>query len=178
MKPIWLIAVLIAFLPMRSVICLPEQEMAKQAQLLLNQGKFNEAVILYQKLVAHQPADDRSKVGLSVALIYRNGRNYQHDLRKAIQLLQESIQLYEMIPNSKSQLAFRYFQLGMAYWYFGRSDFALSNFERCYLNDRSMIQSVYNSITILEELGRFEDANRKKQSYYQIAIENGLTPNI
>ncbi|MBW7858269.1 MAG: tetratricopeptide repeat protein [Leptonema sp. (in: Bacteria)] len=161
----------------RSLFCLPEQEMAKQARQLLSEAKFDEAAILYQKLLNRQAADDRSKVGLAVSLIYRNGRNYQNDLNKAIALLNESIQLHSMIPNSNQPLAFRYFQLGIAYWYLGRSDFALAAFDRCYLADRSMTAAVFNSITILEELGRFEEANQKKQFYRQIATENSVTPN-
>ena len=120
-----------------------------------------------------EPTSDALKMSLVQCLLFQNnGRTqkiYQSDLKKALKLLHESIQTYESVPGESKQLAMRYFYAALVHWYLDQPDLSLSAFERAYRTDTTLVAALYNPITLLEELGRYREAETYKQTYRLIA---------
>ncbi len=148
----------------------PERE---EAEALLRGGNYDEACPRLEALLVQEPTSDAIKMGLVQCLLLRSqSSSYPTDLRRALGLLQESIRLHEGIPGMEGPLARRHFYAGMALWYLNRSEQALSAFDRARRLDPSLHQALYNTITILEQLGRHEEARLRRQLYIRIHARN------
>lgn len=140
------------------------------AEALLKEGQFDAACPLIEAALRREPASDRLKMGLVRCLLMRReSADYVVDLRRALGLLKESIRIYEGIPGQEKALAWRHFYAGLALWYLNQPELALASFDRALRLDRTFHQALYNTITILDELGRYEEARLRKQTYIQIA---------
>ena len=140
------------------------------AEALIEKGQFDAACPIFESALRQEPTSDRLKMGLVRCLLFRReSTDYAVDLRRALRLLEESIRVYEGIPGQGKALAWRHFYSAMALWYLNQSEQALAAFDRAFRLDATLHQALYNSITILEELGRFEEARLRKQTYRRIA---------
>lgn len=143
---------------------------SEAAEALLKKGQFDAACPLIEAALRQEPTSDRLKMGLVRCLLMRReSAHYVVDLRRALRLLEESIRIYEGIPGQEKALAWRHFYAGMALWYLNQSELALAAFDRALRLDATFHQALYNSITILDELGRYEEARLRKQTYIRIA---------
>lgn len=143
---------------------------AEAAEALSKKGQFDAACPLIESALRQEPTSDRLKMGLVRCLLMRReSDDYVVDLRRALRLLEESIRIYEGIPGQEKALAWRHFYVGMALWYLNQSEQALAAFDRALRLDATFHQALYNSITILDELGRYEEARLRKQTYIRIA---------
>lgn len=143
---------------------------SEAAEALLKKGQFDAACPLIEAALRREPASDRLKMGLVRCLLMRReSADYVVDLRRALGLLKESIRIYEGIPGQEKALAWRHFYAGMALWYLNQPELALASFDRALRLDRTFHQALYNTITILDELGRYEEARIRKQTYIRIA---------
>ncbi|KAB2929382.1 MAG: tetratricopeptide repeat protein [Leptonema illini] len=142
----------------------------KAAEALIEKGQFDAACPFFESALRQEPTSDRWKMGLVRCLLMRReSADYAVDLRRALRLLEESIRIYEGIPGQEKALAWRHFYVGMALWYLNQSEQALAAFDRALRLDATFHQALYNSITILDELGRYEEARLRKQTYIRIA---------
>jgi tetratricopeptide (TPR) repeat protein len=144
--------------------------LAERPEDLIEKGQFDAACPLLEAALKKEPHSDRLKMGLVLCLLLRrDSRDYPSDLRQSLRLLEESILLYQGIPGEEKALAWRNFHAGMALWYLNQSEQALAAFDRAFRFDPALHQALYNSITILEELGRYEEARLRKEIYIRIA---------
>ncbi|EHQ04780.1 tetratricopeptide repeat protein [Leptonema illini] len=143
---------------------------SEAAEALLKKGQFDAACPVFESALRQEPTSDRLKMGLVRCLLMRReSADYVVDLRRALRMLEESIRIYEGIPGQEKALAWRHFYAGMALWYLNQSELALAAFDRALRLDPTFHQALYNSITILDELGRYEEARLRKQTYIRIA---------
>jgi tetratricopeptide (TPR) repeat protein len=143
---------------------------SEAAEALLKNGQFDAACPLIEAALRQEPTSDRLKMGLVRCLLMRReSADYVVDLRRALRMLEESIRIYEGIPGQEKALAWRHFYAGMALWYLNQSELALAAFDRALRLNATFHQALYNSITILDELGRYEEARLRKQTYIRIA---------
>lgn len=143
---------------------------SEAAEALLKKGQFDAACPLIETALRQEPTSDRLKMGLVRCLLMRReSADYVVDLRRALRMLEESIRIYEGIPGQEKALAWRHFYAGMALWYLNQSELALAAFDRALRLNATFHQALYNSITILDELGRYEEARLRKQTYIRIA---------
>ncbi len=145
------------------------------------QARYTEARDYFQRAYELQPYNDDVRFRLALSLIYQDPDaprepapefgtqgSYQEDLKRAVQLLRESVEVQERIEVRSPATGLRHFHLGVAYWFAGRPDLALDSFRRSFRSDFTRTDALYNRIVILKQMGKEKEAIVARQEYLRI----------
>ena len=144
------------------------QKLSEAAADHVRAGRFSASLPYYRKMVRLEPYNERALFLLAQALLFQeqpavNAASYRRGIREAQQLLSRCVAEHTRIADRSPELGLRYLYLGLALWFDGKAERALSAFERSYRADFERLDALYNEFAVLEELGKFAEADLKRQ---------------
>lgn len=149
-----------------------------RARELMMDGQFSASLPYLEKLHKRQPFEEKTGYYLALALLYqekpRSKTAYRQDLRRAVALLSHSIEQYTRIADRGEELGLRYFYQGLAYWYGQDALKALYAFRAAYRADFERLDAVYNQFAILEELGKWDEADLVRNQYRRLLKSSAI----
>lgn len=145
---------------------------------LIEANSYTAAIPLLRKMVELQAYNERARYMLALALLYQekpvSPEQYRQDLKEAIDHLRETIKIWSRVAPRGEELGLRYFYLGLALWYYGEPVQALESFRACYRADFERLDAVYNQFALLEELGKYREAQEVWIQYRQLQDTNTI----
>ena len=145
---------------------------------LIEAGGYTRSIPLLRKMAELQPYNERALYMLSLALLYQeklvDPKRYRADLKEAIDNLRETSVIWRRVAPRGEELGLRYFYLGLALWYYGEPVQALEAFRACYRADFERLDAVYNQYALLEELGKYREAQEVWIQYKQLQDTNTI----
>lgn len=145
---------------------------------LIDAGSYTRSIPLLRKMSELQPYNERALYMLSLALLYQekpvSPEQYRKDLKEAIDNLRQTVVIWRRVAPRGEELGLRYFYLGLAFWYYGEPVQALESFRACYRADFERLDAIYNQFALLEELGKYKEAEEVWVQYQQLQDTNTI----
>ncbi|MCB1170903.1 MAG: tetratricopeptide repeat protein [Leptospiraceae bacterium] len=149
------------------------EEIRQQGLESFDAKDYHRAKQYFKRAYELQPYNDNVRFYLALSLVYQDPdravqkpdqpflpeKDYRDDLRLAIALLKNSLEVQERIEVRSPATGLRHFHLGMAYWFAGRPDLALDSFRRSFRSDFTRTDALYNRIVILKQMGKKKEAS-------------------
>ena len=124
------------------------------------EGKYSRSIPYLREYVKKNPFHEESAYFLALGLIFQeiliDPALYRKDCLEAASILKKNIPLYEyeLSGNLAPETSRRYFYMGLALWFAGRSDLAKSSFQDALKYDPSRKEGEYNIQMIEIELNQ------------------------
>jgi len=170
--------VLIFTLPLSLMADDLSSKLIQRGRELMLDGQFSNSLPYLEKLHRREPHHEKTGYYLALALIYQekpvSKKAYREDLQRAVALLARSIEQYSRISDRGEELGLRYFYQGLAYWYGQDALKALHAFRAAYRADFERLDAVYNQFSILEELGKWEEADLARNHYRRLLKSSSI----